>query len=231
MARYAWLYLLKPGAGERADAIFQAEGGSSPGGLAGPETTVFCQEDTVVQVLETSILPGADFLTAITSITAFLPLVPLLSTDADLTTAEGQRLFFSDNAMTLVTHREAQGLPWELDDPGRYAITFAVKPGAEAQAAQILSGYDPPQARIDEDTWLVGTTVFMKGTTVVRVMDVHGSLPKIVAHLSRQPVIQAVEAGLDPILQVPRDMSTPEGARTFFMQAMMRPIAHRVAAK
>ena len=235
MARYAWLYQLKPGAGEHADAIFQAGGGSSPEGLAGPETaTVFRQEDTLAQVLDAdgdSSPTAADPLTVITSITAFQPLMPLLSTDADLTTEEGLRRFLGDRAMTLITHRQAQGLPRALEDLGRYAVTFSVKPGAEVRAAEILSGYDPPQARIDEDTWLVGTTVFIKGTVVVRVMDVHGSLPKIMAHLSRQPVIQAVEEALNPLLLVPRDMSTADGARAFFMQAMMRPIAHRIVAQ
>jgi hypothetical protein len=229
MACYALLYSLKPGAAEQADEIYQTEAPPGTGVAHLLSSTVFRRGDMVVQVYET----GADSDAAIEGVlaTAASPgmarrLAPLLDTDADLTTAEGLRGFFRDQMMTAITHREASGLPQGLADSERFAITFAVKPGAEGQAAEILSAYDPPQARIDEDTWLMSTTVFMKGPVIVRVMDVHGSLPKVMAHLSRQPAIRATEDALDPILQIPRDMSTTEGARAFFMQAMMQRITH-----
>jgi hypothetical protein len=68
----------------------------------------------------------------------------------------------------------------------------------------------------------------MQGNTVVRVMEIEGaSFPEVAAHMGKQPAIRELEDKLDEHLLEPRDMSTPEGAREFFMKSMMRPIAVR----
>lgn len=113
----------------------------------------------------------------------------------------------------------------------RYALTFRCKPGSEAQCAEILKNYDRPVPYIDEDTRLLSTTIFMHGNTIVRILDIEGDLIKAVQHLSTQPAIQEVEAQLTPLMEEPRDMSTPAGAAAFFMKAMMTRVTHRVAGE
>ena len=54
---------------------------------------------------------------------------------------------------------------------------------------KLLASYDPPQPVIDEHTRLVSTSVFMKGGTVVRMIEFEGEFPKIMAHLSQDPSI------------------------------------------
>ncbi|PRY25804.1 SchA/CurD-like domain-containing protein [Pseudosporangium ferrugineum] len=112
----------------------------------------------------------------------------------------------------------------------RYAVTFRVRPGTEEAVEKLLSSYDPPQPQIDENTRLVSTSVFMRGGTVVRMIEFEGAFPKIMAHLSQDPSIQYVERELDKYLveEDKRDMSTPEGARAFFAKAMMKTVTSRI---
>ena len=113
----------------------------------------------------------------------------------------------------------------------RFALTFTCKPGSEDAVAAILKDYDRPVPYIDEETRLLSTTIFMHGNVIVRMLDIEGDFVKAVRHLASQPAIQAVEEKLTPYLEVPRDMSTPEGAATFFMTAMMTRVTHRVAGE
>jgi L-rhamnose mutarotase len=113
----------------------------------------------------------------------------------------------------------------------RYAITFNCKPGTEQEVAKIFEEYDRPVPHIDDDAQLLNTTIFMHGNVIVRVLEVEGDLIKVVRHLSQQPAIQEVEAKLTPFMEEERDMSTPEGARDFFMKAMMTRVTHRVAGE
>ena len=113
-----------------------------------------------------------------------------------------------------------------------YALIWTVKPGTEDKVREIFGDYSPPDPVVkDEDGnilgQLLGTQVFMKGNTVVRVMEVEGSLPAVSAHLGRQPEIQAVESALDPLIETPRDMSTPQGAAKFFMDTSMELLVAR----
>lgn len=111
----------------------------------------------------------------------------------------------------------------------RHAITFQIKPGSEAAVRELLATYDPPEWDTPDGARLVSTSIFMKDTTVIRVVEIDGSLPSVMAHLSRQPSIQKLERALDPHLAVPRDLSTPDGARAFFMTAIMEHVTTRVA--
>jgi hypothetical protein len=112
----------------------------------------------------------------------------------------------------------------------RYAVTFRVRPDAEETVANLLASYDPPQPIIDENTRLLSTTVFMKDCQVIRMIEFEGEFPKIMAHLSQDPNIQYVERELDKYLveEDKRDMSTPDGARKFFQNALMRTVTMRI---
>jgi hypothetical protein len=111
----------------------------------------------------------------------------------------------------------------------RYALYFTVKPGTEEKVAELFANYARPQRSGEGGARLLGTTVFMKDNIVIRVLDVEGPLEQVMAHLSRQPAIRDLEAQLEEYLEIPRDMSTPEGARAFFGRARMRQLVHRSA--
>jgi SchA/CurD like domain len=107
---------------------------------------------------------------------------------------------------------------------------FRVRPDAVEATEKLLSSYAPPQPVIDDETRLVSTSVFMKDGLVIRMIEFEGEFAKVMAHLSRDPSIQAVERELDDYLVEDdrRDMSTPGGARAFFAKAMMKTVTSRV---
>ncbi|MDF3148611.1 SchA/CurD-like domain-containing protein [Streptomyces sp. T21Q-yed] len=114
------------------------------------------------------------------------------------------------------------------DGVTRHALTFTVKPGSESKVTEILAGYAPPQARVDDSTRLRRTTLFIHGNRVVRTVEVEGDLMAALRHVSRQPEVRAVEEALNPHLEQHRDLSDPESARAFFARAAM-PAVHHVA--
>lgn len=108
-----------------------------------------------------------------------------------------------------------------------YALIWTVRPGTEEEVEEIFSHYEPPDPIVkDADGNVTGkllaTQVFIKGNTVVRVMEVEGSLIDVSKHLGQQPQIQEIENKLDPLLETPRDMSNPQGAAKFFMETSMK---------
>lgn len=113
----------------------------------------------------------------------------------------------------------------------RYAIMFRIKPGTEDKVRDLLANYGRPNGVAADGTRLVSTSVFMKDGIVVRMIEIDGTLPGLVAHMSREPRIQAVEAELDGYLveEDRRDASTLDGARAFFRKAMMEHITTRRA--
>jgi hypothetical protein len=111
----------------------------------------------------------------------------------------------------------------------RHALAFRVRPGTETAVAELLSGYAAPKLEIDEDTRLLGTTVFMKGDLVVRVMEIEGDIAKVAPHLAAQPEIQAVERELNQYLVEPLDPTDPAARRTFMARRMMQTVLHREA--
>jgi hypothetical protein len=113
-----------------------------------------------------------------------------------------------------------------------YALIWNVKPGSEDRVREIFANYEAPDPVVkDEDGnvegQLISTQVFLKGNTVVRVMEVEGAFPKVAAHLGRQPSIQKIEAALDEIIENPRDMSNPQGAAQFFIETSMECLISR----
>jgi hypothetical protein len=113
-----------------------------------------------------------------------------------------------------------------------YALIWTVKPGTEDQVDEIFSNYEAPDPIVkDADGNEIGalkaTQVFRKDNTVVRVMEVEGSLVDVSRHLGQQPQIQEIEAKLDPLIETPRDMSNPQGAAKFFMDTSMKCLIHR----
>lgn len=107
-----------------------------------------------------------------------------------------------------------------------WALLWTVKPGSEETVRELFRNYSPPDPVVTDEEGnekgrLVGTQVFMKDNTIVRVLEIEGALPDVAAHLSRQPAIQALEQELDKYVEKPRDMSEPGGAQKFFVQSLM----------
>jgi hypothetical protein len=107
-----------------------------------------------------------------------------------------------------------------------WALIWSVKPGTEEAVKEAFRNYGYPDHTVkDEDGnvrgRLISTQVFMRENVVVRVIEAEGDLPVIAQHMGRQPAIRELESQLDNYLAEPRDMSTPEGAREFFMKSSM----------
>ena len=115
-----------------------------------------------------------------------------------------------------------------------FALMWDVKPGTEDQVRELFHNYGRPDYAIKDPEGnvvgtLLSTQVFMKGNTVVRVVETTDgvTLPVVGQHMGRQPAIRALEDELDSLVAVPRDMSTPEGAAKFFISSFMELLVSR----
>ncbi len=114
-----------------------------------------------------------------------------------------------------------------------WALLWKIKPGSEEAVAELFKSYGRPDHVVKDDDGnekglLVSTMVFMKGNEVVRVMEIEGAnFVEVAKHMGRQPAIKELEEKLDEHLLEPRDMSTPEGARDFFIGSMMQTLVSR----
>ncbi|WNE99604.1 SchA/CurD-like domain-containing protein [Streptomyces luomodiensis] len=112
----------------------------------------------------------------------------------------------------------------------RQALTFTVQPGSEDAVAKLLADYASPQARVDETTELVRTSVFMGGNRVVRAVEIKGDLTAALRFVARQPEIRAVEEAINPYLEEDRNLDDPASAREFFARASLPVVHHMTAA-
>ncbi|MFF9085060.1 SchA/CurD-like domain-containing protein [Streptomyces sp. NPDC014991] len=134
-----------------------------------------------------------------------------------------------DTAAASAAQRRLQTSPRIGDGVIRHALTFTVKPGTEPQVAKILADYASPEARVDETTRLMRTSLFMHGNRVVRAIEVRGDLLAALRHVARQPEVRAVEEAINPYLEQERDLDDQESARVFFTRAAL-PAVHHVSA-
>ncbi|KOU56437.1 protein in whiE locus [Streptomyces sp. MMG1533] len=126
--------------------------------------------------------------------------------------------------------RRLQVSPRIGDGVIRHALTFTVKPGSEATVAGILADYASPDPKVDDNTRLCRTSLFMHGNRVVRAIEVRGDLLAALRHVARQPEVRAVEEAINPYLEQDRDLDNPESARVFFTRAAL-PAVHHVTAE
>lgn len=113
-----------------------------------------------------------------------------------------------------------------------HALFYPLKPGAEEAVKGLFRESGRPQFDVrDEDDIVVGrllgTMAFVGTGLAVRVIEVEGPLPKVAAHMSRQPEVREFERRLEEHLATPRDMKTPEGARRFFRDAALECVLAR----
>lgn len=124
-----------------------------------------------------------------------------------------------------------QSSPRRGDGVIRHALTFTVKPGSEDVVAKILSDYASPEARVDENTRLRRTSLFIHGNRVVRAVEVEGDLLTALRHVAKQPQVRAVEEAINPYLEQDRDLSDANSARTFFTRAALPMVHHEAVGR
>ncbi|MEO3811821.1 SchA/CurD-like domain-containing protein [Sphaerisporangium sp. B11E5] len=115
----------------------------------------------------------------------------------------------------------------------RLAIMFRIKPGTEDKVRDLLANYAPPVRVAADGTRMLSTSVFMKDGIVVRMIEIDGNVPALLAHISQDPSIQYVESELDKYVveEDKRDASTPDGAREFFRRMAMEHITTRISPR
>ena len=114
------------------------------------------------------------------------------------------------------------------------ALMWDIKPESRDAVRDLFHGYGRPDHAITNDDGeevgtLLSTLVFMKETHVIRVVETTDGvdLPTLAKHMGRQPAIRDLEDQLDEHIAEPRDMSTPEGAREFFVKSIMELLVAR----
>lgn len=116
--------------------------------------------------------------------------------------------------------------------PNYFAMMWTVRPGTEDEVIKLFENYGRPEHTITDAEGnvkgkLLATTIYMKDNVVVRAIEFEGSIIDVAPHMGRQPAIRELEDKLDGYIEKPRDMSTPEGARKFFMESAMRTVVSR----
>lgn len=114
------------------------------------------------------------------------------------------------------------------------ALMWDIKPESQDAVRELFHNYGRPDHTIrDEDGnevgTLISTQVFMKDSTVVRIVETTDGvpLPVLARHMGQQKAIRELEDQLDEHVAEPRDMSTPDGAREFFIKSFMELLISR----
>ena len=114
------------------------------------------------------------------------------------------------------------------------ALMWDIKPGSQDAVRELFHNYGRPDHTIRDEEGnevgtLISTQVFMRGATVVRIVETTDGvpLPTLARHMGQQQAIRELEDKLDELVAEPRDMSTPDGAREFFMKSFMELLVSR----
>lgn len=107
-----------------------------------------------------------------------------------------------------------------------HALYYPLLAGSERTVGDLFRASGRPRFDVTDADGvtvgrLLGTMAFVGQGKAIRVMEVDGALPKVAAHMSRQPEVRDFETKLEDHLAVPRDMRSPAGARAFFRDAAM----------
>ncbi|MER6128875.1 SchA/CurD-like domain-containing protein [Streptomyces sp. NPDC001795] len=111
------------------------------------------------------------------------------------------------------------------------AITYDIKPGYEAELAEIFGNFRRVRSSQVRDEageaagTILATAVFLRDDTLVRVIEYTGDLEAVARHMATQPGVREVEAKLKPYLSRPRDTDTVEGFVATFKRSLLRTVA------
>jgi hypothetical protein len=111
------------------------------------------------------------------------------------------------------------------------AVTYDVKPGFEEELAEIFRTFRRVKSdQVRDETGaragrILSTAVFVRDTTLVRVIEYEGDLDAVARHMAAQPGVREVERKLKPYLSRPRETDTVEGFVATFRRSLLRTVA------
>ena len=111
------------------------------------------------------------------------------------------------------------------------AITYNIKPDCEDKIAEIFQNYQrpaSPDVRGDDGSQvakILGTAVFIKNDTMVRIISYEGDLDAVARFMAAQPGVREFERKIVPFLSKPRDTGTVDGFVQTFGDSTMRCIS------
>ncbi len=113
------------------------------------------------------------------------------------------------------------------------ALHWTIKPGSEKGVIEAFqrSGRAASFDIADDNGVIVGrllaTAVFIKGNSIIRVVEFEGELADLIRHMPKQPAVQELEQWLAPHIEIPRDLKDESGFKNFFAASAMMPVIIR----
>src|SRR5881392_887123 len=187
MDRYALSFRIKPDSHDavaRLLAGYRAPRLEIDGDTRLLGTAVFAAGDLVVRAVEVlgDLAKVAPHLAADPAVQQVeRALVPHLADPYDPSDPAARGRFFAQRLMERITHRENE-VPGEWPDRTRHALRYPIRPGKEEIAAQVMRMAADPPLRMGGTT-LLSTSVFRKDSTIVRIFEIDGTVPELVAGL------------------------------------------------
>lgn len=108
------------------------------------------------------------------------------------------------------------------------AITYDIKGGCEDQVAAVFQNFKRPRTNLvagaegEPAGRILATAVFIRDSTLVRVIEYEGDLDAVIRFMAGQPGVAEVERKLAPYLNKPRDTGTVEGFLDTFHASQLR---------
>jgi hypothetical protein len=158
---------------------------------------------------------------------------PLLAEPRDLSDPGAAAAFFQRAMMRRIAHWIADPdlLAPSVGSPAhRIALAYPLRPGTGDDAASLLSGWQPVQARAAAPTVLASTTFFQQGDLLVMAVEYVGETEDAGTHLAGAFAGTAAAAGLTELLEPGWDLSTERGFLRFFAERQLRLVTDRRAA-
>lgn len=110
------------------------------------------------------------------------------------------------------------------------AVTWQIKPGSEERVEEIFRNFKRAASTVLQNAAgeavgrLLGTAVFRKDTTIVRVIHFEGELADVMRHMARQEGVQRLERQIAPYLTEERATSSAAGFAEFFQRSQMHSV-------
>lgn len=116
------------------------------------------------------------------------------------------------------------------------AISYGIRPGHDEEIAEVFSLKNFKRASspiIRDDAGqvigkIVGTGLFLREDTMVRIIQHEGELEAVARHMAVQEGVREAERKVLPYLSVSRDTRTVEGFLRYFRNSTMRCLAQRI---
>ena len=225
MNRYALTFTVKPGSEPEVSRILSGYGrpaaARTPGGP--PllrRTSVFLAGNRVVRVVDIEgtlgdalvHLAGQPQIQAVEA-----ELDPYLEEARDLSDGEGIRAFLHRALLPVAHDRHTPGHLLPADGPGRpddrVALLYPALPGSGGELAGLLAAtrvLDP-----DSPTTLARTTVFRRGDTVLRLVEVHGDTGEALDRIAAAAVRSGGAGKLAALVAADENLHDTDGFRAF----------------